>query len=72
MKTKKLLFIFFPCFMIMGCQQNLTATYYISPSGNDSHSGTSVQTAWRTIDKIVFHFLNGVTFRKILVFFGLM
>ncbi len=52
MKTKKLLFIFLPCFMIMGCQQNLTATYHISPSGNDSHSGTSVQTAWRTIDKV--------------------
>ena len=52
MKIKKLLFILLPWFMIMGCQQNLTATYYISPSGNDSHSGTSVQTAWRTIDKV--------------------
>jgi hypothetical protein len=27
-------------------------TYYVSPSGNDSHSGTSAQTAWRTIDKV--------------------
>ena len=52
MKTKNLLFIFSSCFMIMGCQQNLTATYYISPSGNDSHSGTSPQTAWQTIDKV--------------------
>ena len=52
MKTNKLLFIFLPCFMIMGCQQNLTPTYYISPSGNDSHSGTSAQSAWRTIDKV--------------------
>ncbi len=52
MKIKKLLFIFLPWFMIMGCQQNLTATYYISPSGNDIHSGTSAQTAWRTIDKV--------------------
>jgi len=52
MKTNKLLFITLPCFMIMGCRQNLTATYYISPSGNDSHSGTSAQTAWRTIDKV--------------------
>ena len=52
MKIKKLLFIFLPWFMIMGCQQNLTATYYISPSGNDSHSGTSAQATWRTIDKI--------------------
>jgi hypothetical protein len=36
----------------MGCQQSLTATYYISPSGNDSHSSTSAQTAWLTIDKV--------------------
>lgn len=52
MKTKNLLFIFSSCFIIMGCQQNLTATYYISPSGNDSHSGTSAQTPWRTLDKV--------------------
>ncbi len=52
MKIKKLLFIFLPWFMIMGCQQNLTATYYISPSGNDSHSGTSAQATWRTINKV--------------------
>jgi hypothetical protein len=52
MKIKTLLFIFLPWFMIMGCQQNLTATYYISPSGNDSHSGTSTQNPWRTIDEV--------------------
>jgi hypothetical protein len=52
MKIKNLLFIFLPWFMIMGCQQNLTATYYISPSGNDSNSGTSTQTAWQTVDRI--------------------
>lgn len=26
--------------------------YYVSPSGNDSNSGTSVQAAWRTLDKV--------------------
>ena len=26
--------------------------YYVSPSGNDSNSGTSAQAAWRTIDKV--------------------
>lgn len=26
--------------------------YYVSPSGNDSNSGTSAQAAWRTIDRI--------------------
>jgi len=52
MKSINILFIFLPCFMIMGCQQNLTATYYISPSGNDSHSGTSAQRPWWTIDKV--------------------
>jgi len=34
------------------CQQTLAVTYYISPTGKDSHSGTSAQTAWRTIDKV--------------------
>ena len=34
------------------CRQTLAVTYYISPAGNDSHSGTSVQTAWRTIEKV--------------------
>jgi len=34
------------------CQQALAVTYYVSPSGNDSHSGTSAQNAWRTIDKV--------------------
>jgi hypothetical protein len=37
--------------MIM-CQQTLGVTYYVSPSGNDNYSGTSVQTTWRTIDKV--------------------
>jgi hypothetical protein len=27
-------------------------TYYVSPSGNDDHSGASVQAAWRTLDKV--------------------
>jgi hypothetical protein len=52
MKIKKFLFIFLPCFMIMGCQQSLAVTYYISPSGNDIDSGTSPQTPWQTIDKV--------------------
>ncbi|MDX9750648.1 MAG: right-handed parallel beta-helix repeat-containing protein [Flavobacteriales bacterium] len=26
-------------------------TYYISPTGNDAHNGTSPATAWRTIDR---------------------
>ena len=52
MKTKKLLFIFLSWFIIMACRTTLAVTYYISPSGNDSHSGTSAQTSWRTIDKV--------------------
>jgi len=51
MKIKKLLFIFLSWFMIMACQKTLAVTYYVSPSGNDSHSGTSAQTPFRTIDK---------------------
>jgi len=39
-------------FIITMCRQTLAVTYYISPAGNDSHSGTSAQTAWQTIDKV--------------------
>ena len=34
------------------CRQTLAVTYYISSAGNDSHSGTSAQSAWRTLDKV--------------------
>lgn len=30
----------------------LGATYYVSPTGNDSASGTSPATAWRTLDRV--------------------
>lgn len=52
MKTKKLLFIFSSWFIIMACRTTLAVTYYVSLSGNDSHSGTSAQSPWRTIDKV--------------------
>ena len=52
MKTKNLIFIFSSWFIIIACQKTLAVTYYVSPSGTDSHSGTSAQTAWRTIDKV--------------------
>jgi len=51
MKTKNFLFIFSLWFIITACQKTLAVTYYVSPFGNDSHSGTSAQTPWRTIDK---------------------
>jgi len=34
------------------CQRTLAVTYYVSPSGDDSNSGTSTQRAWRTLDKV--------------------
>ncbi|MFB0555389.1 MAG: choice-of-anchor Q domain-containing protein [Phycisphaerae bacterium] len=52
MKTKNFLFIFSSWFIIIACQKTLAVTYYVSPSGNYSHSGTSAQTAWQTIDKV--------------------
>ncbi|HUU19628.1 MAG TPA: right-handed parallel beta-helix repeat-containing protein [Sedimentisphaerales bacterium] len=52
MKTKNLLFIFSSWFIIMACRTTLAVTYYVSPSGDDSHSGTSAQTPFRTIDKV--------------------
>ena len=51
MRTKKLFFIFSSWFIITACQKSLATTYYVSPSGDDSHSGTSPQAASRTIDK---------------------
>lgn len=31
---------------------NNTNIYYISPSGNDSHTGTTPQTTWQTISRV--------------------
>ncbi|MCB0836723.1 MAG: hypothetical protein KDD99_08700, partial [Bacteroidetes bacterium] len=30
----------------------MSKTYYIRPSGNDNHTGTSPQTAWKSIEKV--------------------
>lgn len=38
---------------VLLCLTKLNAiTYYISPSGNDNNSGTSINQAWKTISKI--------------------
>jgi len=52
MKHRRLSFFLASWFIITMCRQTLAVTYYISPAGNDSHSGTSAQTAWRTLDKV--------------------
>lgn len=39
-------------------EKNLSATYYVSPDGHDSNSGTSANAAWKTIAKV-----NSVTFK---------
>lgn len=40
------------CLLFTGGQANAaTATYYLSPSGDDTHAGTSPQSAWRTLAK---------------------
>jgi hypothetical protein len=33
-------------------ERALMSTYYVSPAGNDSHAGTSVSTAWKSITKV--------------------
>ncbi|TGE08500.1 right-handed parallel beta-helix repeat-containing protein [Hymenobacter fodinae] len=33
-------------------QSALATTYFVSPSGNDSYDGTSVQTAWQSINRV--------------------
>ncbi len=52
MKTIKVALIFSSCFAIIVCQKCLATTYYVSPSGNDSNSGTSAQAGWQTLDKV--------------------
>jgi hypothetical protein len=39
-------------------ERTLMSTYYISPSGNDSNSGTSISKPWKTINKV-----NNSTFK---------
>jgi len=52
MKNIKVLFVFSACIATMTCQESPAATYYVSPSGNDTNSGASPQAAWRTVDKV--------------------
>jgi hypothetical protein len=52
MENTKVLFVLSACVVIMNCQESPAATYYVSPSGNDTNAGTSPQAAWRTIDKV--------------------
>ncbi|TAF44141.1 MAG: T9SS C-terminal target domain-containing protein [Sphingobacteriales bacterium] len=63
---------FFLFLMLLSSQSLLAATYYVSASGNDSQSGTSTNTPWKTIDKVnqgdyndgdIILFRRGDTFR---------
>ncbi|MBK6343083.1 MAG: hypothetical protein IPF41_10985 [Flavobacteriales bacterium] len=47
LNTRKLLFIA----TALTALTVRSATYYISPTGNDSNNGTSQATAWRTINR---------------------
>jgi len=51
-KLESLSFILLSGFIVAVCQRALGTTYYVSPSGDDGHSGTSTQAAWRTLDKV--------------------
>ncbi len=37
---------------VLFATNSFATTYYVSPSGNDSNSGTSPSEAWRTLDKV--------------------
>ncbi len=39
-------------FLVLFVTSSFATTYYVSPSGNDSNSGTSPSEAWRTLDKV--------------------
>ena len=40
------------CCIVLLSQRAIAATYYVSPSGDDSNPGTLTETAWQTIDKV--------------------
>jgi len=44
--------------LAVATQAVLAVTYYVSPSGNDSNSGTSQNQAWRTIARVQQHMLQ--------------
>jgi len=48
MKYKVIFFIW----LNLLCLISYSATYYVSPSGNDSNNGTSISTPWKTINKV--------------------
>lgn len=52
MKIEPLPFIISSWLIVTMCQRTLGTTYYVSPSGDDGHSGTSTQAEWRTLDKV--------------------
>ena len=55
--SKKILGTFGLHFLVIG--HLYAATYYVSPTGNDSNSGTSPNTPWQTISKV-----NGTTYNS--------
>jgi hypothetical protein len=64
MRAKQLLvevlkysFLFLICGVI-GVAHASAATYYVSPTGSDSNSGTSIASAWQSISKV-----NGIVFK---------
>ena len=38
--------------LLPGCSQTTQATYYVSPDGNDDHSGRTPDEAWASIDRV--------------------
>jgi hypothetical protein len=47
--NKKILLFFILLFCVHTC---FATDYYISPSGKDANSGTSISNAWKTMDKV--------------------
>ncbi len=51
-KNRNFVLTLLSCCIVVISQRAPAVTYYVSPSGDDSNSGTSTQRAWRTIGKI--------------------
>jgi len=52
MKLDFLTFLVLSWLIVTLCETIWATTYYVSPSGNDDHPGTSAEAAWRTLDKV--------------------
>ncbi len=68
-KKQIVYFVFYFCLSILHAQKN----YYVSKSGNDANSGTSINSPWKTVNRVNSHsfkFGDVVNFKRGDIFYG--